>query len=235
MVASFVHIWASDFHNDLNTASEESSKAIKVRKETHAKLLDAVYDYADGNISEVEYKSIHTSLVSQYREAKKVASKKIAIKNDIAENYKINNFQNLEQFLYGLGQGVTIFFAGLIVLLISFSLPIGSRRFSLIASTAILSVGAFWITWALFQNGDYSKGFYYLIMLFVSCTISVSLWYLLRSIKTTNEKIKSAISFSLRARKSLYAYFEQSPKKAPHQSKESFDEDLFNTLDDLSR
>lgn len=235
VIASFVHIGSPAIQDDLLIAKEESSNAIKKRKEAHSKLLDAVFNYSDGEISQAEYSLIHAELVNNYREAKLIASEKIAIKNDIASTYKINNFQNLEQFLYGLGQGVTIFFAGVIILLLSFKISGHSRRFGILASTAVISVGSFWIAWALFQNGDYSKIVYYVIVLCASSLITISLWYLLRSIKTTNEKIQQAISFSLRARKSLYAYFDNSPKKAPHKTKEQFDNDLYNTLDELSK
>lgn len=226
VTASLIHKQFEVFQSDLIEAQAVSDIAIEKRKADHKILLDYVYDNAQGDM---------LVLVNQYKKSKALASSKIKTKNKIAAKYKVNNFNNLEQFLYALGKSITILFSGLIILFLTYKIPRAERRSGYFASTAILSIGAFWVSWALFQNGDFASGYYYFISLLATILIISALWYLMRSYTTTNEKIKAVISFAMRARSSFFNSIGVPNSKAVHKSQEDYDNDLFETLDKLSK
>ena len=176
-------------------------------------------------------------LNKQYDEGKILKQEYLTHKKFLKEKYKVFGFTNKRRFLFAIGLPIALFCCSFILIYISRYINEEKARRATINSGLLFQfTSIYFIAWVLwpytYEERDFSKSAYYIVIIFSSILMTITIFQFQKSLSNYNAKIRELISFIAGTRQRFFTTIEkhESGKEIEIQ-KEKFDKEMYDTFE----
>ncbi|WP_378177866.1 hypothetical protein [Aquimarina sp. SS2-1] len=158
-------------------------------------------------------------------------------KKELKEKYKVFGFTNKRRFLFAIGLPIALFVCSFILLYLSrFISEKSAKKGSIIAGITFQFTSIYFVAWVLwpytYEERDFSKSAYYLVIVLSSILITITLFQFQKSLSNYNTKIRELIHFIVGTRKKLFSTIEKhEPKNLVEEQKKEFDQKMYDAFE----